>query len=362
MRRGVLRAFFAVETFVLYTIPGASAASTDFTTTSRRRRGSTPGQGDSLPAAPGAIRVGMGEDVVLEVPPSFRGIGMEDEVGLRGGGVVASSVRYARLAGEEGEQEGQQDGGANNRPPAHLLNLWHSSNRAVALSCFSVGFANNFLTAPLTYYLAHSLDASPAQQNVVWTLTWIPWSLKPVYGFVTDNFPVCGMRRKPYLAGGWAVYVGCNLLLASLEIPGVRWIAALQLLGITGFMQAEVTSDAIMVERSKLEPEATRGSMQAVGYTLRFAGAVVGSVLGSIVYNRERWGWGLSISAIFALNGLLPAFLLLPWVGSLSDPPAAPAQLNQARASAIKSQLGDVFHTMSLQAVYVPMAIIFIYK
>jgi BT1 family len=46
-------------------------------------------------------------------------------------------------------------------------------------------------------------DVPPDQQNVVFTLIMLPWSFKLVYGFISDNFPIRGMRRKPYLAGGW---------------------------------------------------------------------------------------------------------------------------------------------------------------
>ena len=27
----------------------------------------------------------------------------------------------------------------------------------------------------------------------------IPWMIKPLYGFVTDMFPIMGRRRRPYL-------------------------------------------------------------------------------------------------------------------------------------------------------------------
>jgi hypothetical protein len=27
----------------------------------------------------------------------------------------------------------------------------------------------------------------------------IPWMIKPLYGFVTDTFPINGLRRQPYI-------------------------------------------------------------------------------------------------------------------------------------------------------------------
>ena len=60
-----------------------------------------------------------------------------------------------------------------------------------------------------------------AQLNVVMTLAGLPWSFKLVYGFISDNFPIGGMRRKPYFIAGWTVYVLMNFITATQKKP--RW-------------------------------------------------------------------------------------------------------------------------------------------
>lgn len=62
-------------------------------------------------------------------------------------------------------------------------------------------------------------EAEPSQQNVVWTLAALPWSFKLVYGFISDNFPICGMRRKPYFILGWGTFVAVYLKIASADGP-----------------------------------------------------------------------------------------------------------------------------------------------
>jgi hypothetical protein len=49
--------------------------------------------------------------------------------------------------------------------------------------------------------------------SLVDTLAMVPWTIKPLYGLISDNFPLWGMRRRPYLvaaglAGGWWVLGG----------------------------------------------------------------------------------------------------------------------------------------------------------
>jgi hypothetical protein len=42
-------------------------------------------------------------------------------------------------------------------------------------------------------------------------------------------------------------------------------------------------------------------------------------VLGTILYNKDNWGWGLSMSQILLLNGLFPLVTVLPFVPTLRE-------------------------------------------
>ena len=67
-------------------------------------------------------------------------------------------------------------------------------------------------------------------------------------------------RRRRCLS--WLWFLGLSIQL----------LAGWALTSSMGFMLSDVTTDAILVERSKHEPAATRGSMQAIGYSVRFVG------------------------------------------------------------------------------------------
>lgn len=64
------------------------------------------------------------------------------------------------------------------------------------------------------------LGAEAGSQNVVNIMAQLPWSFKLIFGFISDNFPLCGMRRKPYFIMGWAVYALVNLYVAANPEPG----------------------------------------------------------------------------------------------------------------------------------------------
>lgn len=181
----------------------------------------------------------------------------------------------------------------NNNHIDIYLNPWHKQNIGIFASYLAVGFSMYFILTPLAFYMIDILDATPSQQSIIIGLTNLPWALKFVCGFITDSYPIYGLRRKPYLIGGWILYFVFNALLAMLVTPNIAMVALFIFLQTWAFIQADVSTDAMIVERSKIhENDVNRGTFQAQGYIIRFIGAIGGSVLGAVLYNKGSWGWG----------------------------------------------------------------------
>jgi MFS family permease len=155
---------------------------------------------------------------------------------------------------------------------------------------------------------------------------------------------------------GWTVYILANIWLAALGQPGVSMIVFLVFVQTTAYIMSDVMNDAMVVERSKHEPIESRGSFQATGYIARFFGGVIGAVLGAILYNGDSWGWGLTISQIFLLNGLIPLTVAMPFIYSLIEIP--PTHLPPS----FRAQLLDIWNTAQLRAVWRPMIFVGFYN
>lgn len=41
--------------------------------------------------------------------------------------------------------------------------------------------------------------------------------------------------------------------------------------------------------------------------------------MGLMLYNKDQWGWGLSIQQLIFLNGIFPVVFIGPWVWSLQE-------------------------------------------
>jgi hypothetical protein len=43
------------------------------------------------------------------------------------------------------------------------------------------------------------MNCDPAEMAMYGSLQSLPWSLKVIYGLITDNVKICGLKRKPYI-------------------------------------------------------------------------------------------------------------------------------------------------------------------
>lgn len=80
----------------------------------------------------------------------------------------------------------------------YFLNPFDISNTAFMTSYFNVGIAIYFLNIPVSYYLVKTLGISATQYSAYSALIGIPWSLKFIFGMISDGFPILKYRRKSY--------------------------------------------------------------------------------------------------------------------------------------------------------------------
>ncbi len=104
------------------------------------------------------------------------------------------------------------------------------------------GLAINFL-------LKDKAGLTPSQLAYFQAVTLIAWVIKPLWGMISDLFPIFGSRRKSYLVLTSLCAAACWLILALLPDPS---IAAPLLILLTLIYMAyafqDVVSDGLMVE------------------------------------------------------------------------------------------------------------------
>jgi len=243
-----------------------------------------------------------------------------------------------------------------------------------------VGFVPSFISTPLSVYLVHTLNAHPVIQNQISICMSLPWALKIFLGFTSDALPLCGERRRPYIFLGTLLWAGTFLYLSYLGNPSGPTLGLCLCLSTTGMVLCDTISDAMIVERSTKECEEDHGHLQSLVYAVRFGAAVVGAVLGGLVYN-EGWEFSMTFGQILCVAGVLPLVLLLPSLGFVKDMrrPRSPSVVVAAAGEGavvsvvqevieveghppVSQQLRQIWDTVTLRVVFQPMAFIFIYN
>ncbi|MGB6167850.1 MAG: folate/biopterin family MFS transporter, partial [Geitlerinemataceae cyanobacterium] len=51
----------------------------------------------------------------------------------------------------------------------------------------------------VSFFLKDDLGLTPAEVSAMLGIVALPWTIKPLFGFMSDGLPILGYRRRPYL-------------------------------------------------------------------------------------------------------------------------------------------------------------------
>lgn len=154
----------------------------------------------------------------------------------------------------------------------------------------------------LFYYLKETLHYSPEKIMFISSLTISAWLVKPVIGYIIDNF----LNKKVWIFISLSIDIILVLCLGLLTLPVVILVSAL-IANSTDAAFRDVAVDGIMcVEGKKYQ---TTGRIQSVQWiSLSVAGLLTGVGGG---YIAEKWGYKagfLSLIPIYLLVGIPALF------------------------------------------------------
>lgn len=236
-----------------------------------------------------------------------------------------------------------------------FLDVYNARNVALIVSYFSVGVASRLIATPVDYYLIYDLDASSTDYSSYKTLHRLPWSIKFVFGMLSDGLPMLGYRRKPWLFFGWAGFALINLWLERLFNPSINETIFLVFAMTCFLVLADVCTDTLCVERSAFETEAEKGKLQSTGFVFRSIGRVLGAILGAFLYENGT-DWSFNIAQIFLLDALIPIFCMALCTYSLIE------IASLASVPLFIDQLVEVWRIIQLKAVWFPYIFIYSYS
>jgi len=131
-----------------------------------------------------------------------------------------------------------------------LLGVEPSPDVYAILIVYFVQGAIGLARLATTFYLKDDLHLSPAESAALTGIFSTPWLLKPLYGFLSDGFPLGGYRRRSYLALSGLLGALSYLALASpgvVDSVGTATVAIT--LGSLSVAVSDVVADSLVVEK-----------------------------------------------------------------------------------------------------------------
>ena len=209
--------------------------------------------------------------------------------------------------------------------------------RRLAVIFAIVYFAQGMWYLPnlsITFFLKDTLSLNAAQTATFFSITVIPWLIKPVYGLISDFVPLFGQRRKSYLllSSGMTAVMGLILtMMGTYTYWGLAMFFTLMGLGLAF---TDVLTDALMVENG--QRLGLTGPFQAVQWAaISFASILVGIGGGWLAQQKL-------LSVTFLIATVFPVITLAMALFMITEPRvAAGARRFRGAWAAIRGAIGS---------------------
>jgi Na+/melibiose symporter-like transporter len=129
----------------------------------------------------------------------------------------------------------------------------------------------------LSYMYKDDLKLQPYEVSRISGIIGLPWIIKPLYGFISDSFPIFGYRRKPYLfIFGFIVSI-CWILM-SFYVDSLSKVLTVAIICSTATCFINVIGEALIVELSQKQSKTDKNS-GAKNVSMFFMTKSVGSLI-----------------------------------------------------------------------------------
>jgi folate/biopterin transporter len=182
---------------------------------------------------------------------------------------------------------------------------------AIALVYFVQGLFGICRLA-ISFYYKDTLHLTPVNLTVLSSISAIPWIIKPLYGFISDTFPLFGYKRKSYLilsgllgSVSWVTLGYLSTLINNGIIIGntiaTFYSVSLITLSTLGLAFSDVLVDAMVISKSRDHNQT--GSLQTICWSSSSLGGIISAYFSG--YLLQKYG----PSFVFYLTAIIPLIM-----------------------------------------------------
>jgi MFS family permease len=201
---------------------------------------------------------------------------------------------------------------------------------------------------PIFFLLKDDLRLSAGQASAFLAMVSVAWNIKPLYGLISDFFPLFGYRRKSYLLLTTAMATAGWFLLGSQPVYAYGPTLVILVLCGLGLAFSDVLCDAVMVETGK--PLGMTGRFQAIQWGAINTASILAGIGGGWLSEQVPHQRTFLLVSIFPLVSLTVTALCLRETRTRYD-----RELVRETALAVRSAIGS-------QPLWVAAAFIFLWN
>ncbi|MEH2056196.1 MAG: folate/biopterin family MFS transporter [Nostoc sp.] len=208
----------------------------------------------------------------------------------------------------------------------------------------------------VSFFLKDELLLSPVQVSALLGIVFLPWMIKPVFGFISDGLPIFGYRRRPYLI--LSGILGCASWVSLATIVHTSWAATLAIaFGSLSVAMSDVIVDSLVVERARGESQAKAGSLQSLCWGASAIGGLITAYFSGLLLQY------FTTRTVFGITALFPLIVSgVAWLIAESPVSKDAEDSNHTNPLPIKHQLKQLRQAITQKTIWLPTAFIFIWQ
>lgn len=221
------------------------------------------------------------------------------------------------------------------------------------LGILSVYFVQGILglaRLAVSFFLKDDLGLNPAQVAALTGVSVLPWTIKPLFGLISDGLPIFGYRRRPYLILSGLLGTGAWIYLSKVVHTPLQATAAIAISSLSVAI-SDVIVDSLVVEKVRKESVGAAGSLQSLCWAASALGGVITAYLGGYLLEK------LDTRTIFAITALFP-LIVSAIAGLINEKPIDPEGQQLATT---KNQVKLLWSAVKEKTIWMPALFVFLW-
>mgnify|MGYP001793484574 FL=1 len=202
----------------------------------------------------------------------------------------------------------------------------------------------------VSFFLKDDIALSPAEVSALMGIAALPWTIKPVFGFLSDGLPIFRYRRRPYLI--LSGILGAIAWLAMATIVNTALSATIAIL-LTSLSVAisDVIVDSLVVERAREEGQGSAGTLQSLAWGASAVGGLITAYLGGLLLERT------STQVIFGITATFPLIVCgVAWL--IAEDPVT----EKSNLKVVVDQVKLLKSAVSQKVIWMPALFLFLWQ